>query len=122
MHHIHWIANVLFVTDLAIRVALAVRVIKRRLPVGVSLAWLGIILIFPFMGVILYLMIGEYRLGRRRARRTAAYQEANRTRISKLRQADRMDPAQLAPEDAAVARLAETRAPKPASMRSSTSC
>jgi hypothetical protein len=48
-------------------VGLSLRVIKRRLPVGVSLAWRAIILIFPFVGAVTYLMVGGYRLGRRRA-------------------------------------------------------
>ena len=43
-------ALVVLVADLLIRVGLSVRVIMRRRPVGVSLAWLTIILIFPFAG------------------------------------------------------------------------
>ncbi|NLY99734.1 MAG: cardiolipin synthase, partial [Pirellulaceae bacterium] len=53
----------LFVADLLIRVGLSARVIMRRRPVGVSLAWLTIILIFPFGGALIYLAIGETRLG-----------------------------------------------------------
>ena len=75
MEHLHWTGHGVFLADLVIRVGLSVRVIKRRLPVGVSLAWLAIILIFPFAGAIIYLLVGEYRLGRRRARRAAAYRE-----------------------------------------------
>jgi cardiolipin synthase len=65
---IDWPALTIFITDLSIRVGLSVRVIMRRRPVGVSLAWLTIILIFPFVGAAIYLLIGELRLGRRRAR------------------------------------------------------
>jgi hypothetical protein len=49
----------------------SVRVIKRRLPVGVALAWLSVILILPLAGAVLYLLFGEYRLGRGRRRRAA---------------------------------------------------
>ena len=70
MDHVHWIANAVFLADWVIRIGLSVRVILRRLPVGVSLAWLMVILILPFVGAALYLTLGEYRLGHRRARRT----------------------------------------------------
>ena len=39
----------------------------RGRPVGFTLAWLTVILIFPLGGAVLYLMFGELRLGRRRA-------------------------------------------------------
>ena len=60
-------ALALLVADLLIRVGLSIRVIMRRRPVGASLAWLMIILIFPFAGAAIYLLFGELRLGRRRA-------------------------------------------------------
>jgi cardiolipin synthase len=43
----------------------------RRLPVGVSLAWLFVVVTFPFLGAILYLLLGELRLGVYRAARAA---------------------------------------------------
>ena len=69
----HWIAHAVFLADIAIRLGLSLRVIHRRLPVGVSLAWLAVILIFPFAGAGLYLLLGEYRLGRRRVRGRRVY-------------------------------------------------
>jgi cardiolipin synthase len=63
-----WITVAVFALDLLLRVGLSVRVIMRRRPVGVSLAWLTTILIFPFFGAAVYLMFGELRLGNRRAR------------------------------------------------------
>jgi cardiolipin synthase A/B len=42
----------------------------RRLPIGVSLAWMFIVLTFPFAGSVAYLFIGELRLGHRRAIRS----------------------------------------------------
>jgi cardiolipin synthase len=106
MEHLHWTGHGVFLADLVIRVGLSVRVIKRRLPVGVSLAWLAIILIFPFAGAIIYLLVGEYRLGRRRARRAAAYRETCRGPSGPGPSADRVDLAALGPGDAALARLA----------------
>jgi cardiolipin synthase len=106
MDHIHWIAHGVYLADLALRVGLSVRVIMRRLPVGVSLAWLAIILIFPFAGVILYLLLGEYRLGPRRARRAAAYQKGL-TLPAQPREGPWFDLDTLDPGSAALARLAE---------------
>jgi cardiolipin synthase len=93
---------------LLIRIGCALRVIKRRLPVGVSLAWLGIILVFPFVGAVIYLLLGEYRLGRRRTRRAAAYREAAGAEPGQRAEANRVDPATLGSAGAAVARLAES--------------
>jgi cardiolipin synthase A/B len=58
-----------FVIDLALRLFFCLRVIQRRLPVGVAWAWLSIILFLPIGGTLLYLYLGEYRLGRRRLAR-----------------------------------------------------
>jgi cardiolipin synthase A/B len=108
MEHMHWIAHGIYLADLVIRVGLSVRVIRRRLPVGVALAWLAIILIFPFVGAVIYLLVGEYRLGPRRARRAAAYQETSRAGSGKPGGEDRVDPATFGPGSATVARLAES--------------
>ena len=45
-----WAALAAVVADFLIRVGFSVRVIMRRRSIGVSLAWLTIILIFPFAG------------------------------------------------------------------------
>ena len=48
---------------------LSLRVIMKRPPVGVALAWLAVIFSVPFIGAVVYLLIGEHWLGRtRRAR------------------------------------------------------
>jgi cardiolipin synthase len=71
LDQIHWTTTAVYLLDLCIRLGLSVRVIKRRLPVGVALGWLSVILILPLAGAVLYLVFGEYRLGRRRTRRAA---------------------------------------------------
>jgi cardiolipin synthase len=127
MDPIHWIADAIFLADWIIRSGLSVRVILRRLPVGVSLAWLMVILVLPFVGAVLYLTLVEYHLGRRRARRAAAYREACRaeqgdwalqergpflsfgqTRSNGKPQADAFDLTTLGAEGAALARLAQS--------------
>lgn len=47
------------------------RVIALRNPVSVTLAWLLVIFIVPFVGAVLYLLLGELNLGRKRAERAA---------------------------------------------------
>ena len=67
----YWIAAVLLVLDWLIRLTFGVRVVMRRAPVGYTLAWLSVILFVPLLGAILYTLLGERKLGARRARRMA---------------------------------------------------
>ncbi len=48
---------------------LAVRIVMRRRPVGVTLAWMLLLFALPVAGVVAYLMFGERYLGRLRAER-----------------------------------------------------
>lgn len=57
----------LFLADLAIRVGFSLRVIMRQRTPSVSFAWLAVILLIPFGGAVTYLLLGENRLGERRA-------------------------------------------------------
>lgn len=41
------------------------RVLSRRNPPGVAMAWILLVLLVPIGGLVLYVMIGERRLGRR---------------------------------------------------------
>jgi cardiolipin synthase len=50
----------------------SLRVITRRPPSGVALAWMFLVASLPVVGFLFYLMIGERRVGLRRARRIAA--------------------------------------------------
>ncbi|MDO6748293.1 cardiolipin synthase [Gilvimarinus sp. 1_MG-2023] len=52
-------------------IGMAVRVIMRRLPVGVTLAWILVLIVFPYLGGALYLLFGERFLGVKRAQREA---------------------------------------------------
>jgi len=53
-------------------IAVSLRVIVKRRPPGVSLAWLILVIVFPYGGAILYLLMGERTLGRKRAKRAEA--------------------------------------------------
>jgi cardiolipin synthase A/B len=83
-----WVANALLIVelcDVAVRIGLSIRVIMRRLPVGVSLAWLAVVLSFPFFGAFIYLLIGELRLGSRRAEWAVTIHEPYQKWLNELR-------------------------------------
>src|SRR5262249_12837687 len=107
MDHIHWITNAVFLADWIIRIGLSSHVLLRRLPVGVSLAWLMVILILPFVGAVLYLTLGEHHLGRLRVQRAAAYREARQTEKGQSQPAA-FDLETLGTESAALAHLAQS--------------
>lgn len=50
---------------------LSARVLWRRRPIGVALAWIAVLVSFPFVGLFIYLFVGEPWLSARRARRAA---------------------------------------------------
>jgi cardiolipin synthase len=70
--NLHQLSTLVLVAHWLIMVGLSIRVIMRRPPVGVSVAWLAVIFSVPFVGAVAYLLVGERRLGRRRAARIAA--------------------------------------------------
>src|SRR5262245_30513148 len=114
MSHLSWITIAVFVVDLAIRLGLSVRVIMRRRPVGVSLAWLTVILIFPIFGALVYLMIGELRLGRRRADRAARIHALYLSWLDELRARAHVDWSASGMACEPLARLAESAVGIPA--------
>ncbi|HEV3301895.1 MAG TPA: cardiolipin synthase [Planctomycetaceae bacterium] len=71
MENINWWTILLVCMDLFLRLGISIRVVMRRLPIGVSLAWIFIVVTFPFAGAIAYLLLGELRLGVYRAARAA---------------------------------------------------
>jgi len=61
---VSWYAIVIGAADLLIVVGLGYRIVMRRRPTGVTLAWLIILTLAPFLGAFFYLLLGESRLGR----------------------------------------------------------
>lgn len=57
----------ILLVDWVLRLAFSIRVIIRPRPLSISLAWLMIILLFPLIGTVVYLIVGENRLDRKRA-------------------------------------------------------
>ena len=72
MLNVGWQTLLVLAIDWLIRIGLSIRVIMRRRPVGVSLAWIAVVLMLPLLGTVVYLMFGELRLGRARAARAQA--------------------------------------------------
>jgi cardiolipin synthase A/B len=62
-------SSLLLFADLFIRITLSIRVIMRRRPYGVNLAWLVVVLVVPFLGGFFYLLFGENRISERRTER-----------------------------------------------------
>lgn len=81
----------------AVVIGLSLRVIMRRRPIGVSLAWLALIVIVPVVGALLYLLIGENRLGERRAARARAIGRLALDRLRALADGAPVDWARLSP-------------------------
>ncbi len=59
----------LLMLEYTLRLALALHVIMRRRPVPVTLAWIALLVSLPLVGLGLYFLVGETRLGAYRARR-----------------------------------------------------
>jgi cardiolipin synthase len=111
MEDIHWsytlFSTILLLTDFFIRVGLSLRVIMRKRPYGVSLAWLVVVLLVPFLGGIFYLLFGENRLPERRTARAKVSYETylNWLKTLKTRAPVRWD--QINPECGPLHRQAE---------------
>ncbi len=61
------LSPLLSVAHAIIVVLISVRVIMRRPANGVALAWLFLVAVLPFVGAAIYLLVGERRVGLRRA-------------------------------------------------------
>lgn len=57
------------VLDWAVRVGLTAHIIWRRRPVATSLAWIAVVMSVPVFGLVLYVLVGEVRLGEKRLQR-----------------------------------------------------
>ncbi|MDO5640175.1 MAG: cardiolipin synthase [Neisseria sp.] len=70
LRQIPWGEILLYLHTIAV-VVCAVRVLYKQRNIGSTLAWLILLFVVPFVGVLLYLLIGEPRLGTARSKRTA---------------------------------------------------
>ncbi len=108
------LSTLLFLTDLFIRLSLSLRVIMRKRPYGVSLAWLIIILLLPFVGGFFYLLFGENRIPERRTERARLSHDLYQQWLKTLRTRAPVSWCDPLPECASLHRQAETLAGLPA--------
>ena len=101
------ISALVVVVHVLIQIGLAVRIILQRRAVGESLAWIMVVFVFPVVGPIFYLMIGELRLGNRRARRINELFEPIRKWQENLPRRQRVDWGRLCLECEPLSLLAE---------------
>lgn len=107
-------STVLLLADLIIRLGLSIRVIMRKRPYGVSLAWLVVILVIPFMGGFLYLILGENRIPERRIERARVSYKYYQHWLTTLKKRAPVTWSNLNPECAPLHRQAETLVGLPA--------
>jgi len=74
----NWLPHLFYSLDLVIRIGLSLRILSRNMSVGVTFAWMTIVLAVPYLGAFLYLLIGENRLGERRISRARTVIEQSR--------------------------------------------
>lgn len=60
------------IAHVTVVLTVSLRVIMRRPATGVALAWLFLVAVLPLGGALIYVLVGERRIGLRRARRIAA--------------------------------------------------
>ncbi|MCG6869284.1 MAG: cardiolipin synthase [Gammaproteobacteria bacterium] len=70
-----WLALGALILHWSLVIGLSARIIMRRRPVGILLAWIALILSLPFLGVVVYLFVGENRVSSRFLKRSAAVED-----------------------------------------------
>jgi cardiolipin synthase len=66
-----WIWWSLLAVEWAVRLGVGLRVLLRRCPGADTLTWLLVLVLVPVFGLVLFLLVGDNQLGRRRAKRYA---------------------------------------------------
>lgn len=108
------IAGPLFILfHVAVCLAMTLRILSRRNPPGVAVAWILLILLVPVIGAVLYVMIGERRLGRRWIERAEAERADLTLRFGALSADSTRDPIDAGPVGEPVARLTRALASIP---------
>jgi cardiolipin synthase len=101
-----WTSLIIVVHAMLI-VGVTLRVVMMRLAVGTALAWIILIFFLPVAGALIYLVLGEKRLGRKRTRRAAELWGRYSRWLQDLPRLVPDERTGLSPESAAVSRLPE---------------
>ncbi|QWE15936.1 cardiolipin synthase [Polynucleobacter sp. AP-Nino-20-G2] len=85
------------------------RLISVRRPVGVAFAWFLIVVLFPLVGIALYILIGERPVGRKLTRKIIRMDKEYAAITEEMRQRYLADKRQLPVEGRALSLLAESK-------------
>ena len=105
--HFFSVLTLMTLAHVLITIGVSIRIIKVRLPVATSLAWLILVIFLPFVGAVLYLVFAEKDIGRKRTARAKAIQGRYDSWLRNLPSEVRSDPQGLSPEAEALSRLTE---------------
>jgi cardiolipin synthase len=112
--HFFSIFSLATMAHVLIIIGVSLRIIRVRLPVTTSLAWMILIFFLPVAGVIAYLVLGEKRLGKKFTARTRALRGRYDSWLKKLPQEIRSALRDLSPQARSLSRLAATTVNIPA--------
>jgi cardiolipin synthase len=112
--HFFSLFTLMTLVHVLIIIGVSLRVIKVRLPVATSLAWLLLVFFLPLVGAIAYLVLGEKRLGQKFTARSQAIKGRYDSWLQNLPPEIRSDPQRLSPQARSLSRLAETTVNIPA--------
>ena len=106
--HFFSLFTLMTLVHVLIIIGVSIRVIKVRLPVATSLAWLILVFFLPIVGAALYLVLGEKHLGRKRSARAKAIEGRYQSWLRSLPSEISSDRQGLSPAAEALSRLTET--------------
>jgi cardiolipin synthase A/B len=112
--HFFSVFSLVTMAHVLITISVSLRVIKVRLPVATSLAWMILVFFLPVVGAAAYLVLGEKRLGKKFAARTQVIKGRYDSWLKKLPPEIRSDPQRLSPQARSLIRLAATTVNIPA--------
>jgi cardiolipin synthase A/B len=99
----HWF----FWTHLVVQLVLSFRVVMQRRQTGETLAWIMVIWVFPVIGPLFYLIFGELRLGKRRAKRFTEMYPPIRKWLAEIPQRSLVDWSRLDPDFESLSEMSE---------------
>ena len=111
---ISWLAIAAYILHWSLVIGLSARIIMRRRPMGVLLAWMALILSIPILGILIYLFIGESRIGEHYLRRAQAIRHHYSQWMQWLRERAAVDWSLINPQAIPLQRQTETLVGLPA--------
>ena len=112
--HFFSVFSLVIIAHVLIIIGVSLRVIKVRLPVATSLAWMILAFFLPVAGAVIYLVLGEKRLGKKFTARTRVIRGSYASWLNNLHPEIRSDPQRLSPQARSLSRLATSAVKIPA--------